>query len=220
MIRNVAAALLALMFVFAAGARADGDGASAGDYTATVPVADTGDAARDAALAGALGQVLGKLAPQAKPGADVLGQAPGFVRNYRYQRAAAGSGLQLQVEFDPGSIQHLVQQLGASLPASAASSAPAADTGAAAAAPAQGGSGKLWVGGLHSGEDFAALLATLHDSPPLHYIVPIAAKDDGVLLQLDFDEPLAEVAKDLVAGGHLQAAPAHEGADASLQWTH
>lgn len=216
MIRFATAALLALFLLFATNLRADEPGSAGGAYSAVVPVADTGDAARDSALSDALAQVLQKLAPQATAAADVLGQAPGLVRNYKYQRAGGGSGLQLQVDFDPGSIQHLIQQLeagaaGASVPATASSS-----TTPAASGP--GGSGTIWVDGLNRATDFATMLSTLRQSPQLHDVMPIGAQNDGVLLQLDYDAPLPDVLSALVAGGHLQTAPAHAGADASLHW--
>jgi hypothetical protein len=211
--RFVMAALLALSLLFAVGAHAQDTPAAGGTYSATVPVADTSDAARNAALSAALTQMLQRLAPQVTPGADVLGQAPGLVRNYKYQRAAGGSGLQLQVDFDPGSIQHLLQQLDAS----ATTSTPAAG-GSVAAPVAAGGSGTVWVDGLNSAADFATLLSTLRASPQLHNVVPMSAQNDGVLLQLDYDAPLPEVLNALGTGGHLQAAPAHQGADASLHW--
>lgn len=213
MMRWISAALLALSLFFASGVHAQ-DAAAGGTYSATVPVADTSDAARDSALSTALTQVLQRLAPQAVPSADVLGQAPGLVRNYKYQRATSGNGLQLEVDFDPGSIRHLLQQLDAS---AAAAPAPGS-TSAAPIAAGPGGSGAVWVDGLDSATDFAAMLSTLRQSPQLHNVVPVAAQNDGVLLQLDYDAPLPEVLNALIAGGHLQTAPAHQGADASLHW--
>ncbi|MEO7149956.1 MAG: DUF2066 domain-containing protein [Rhodanobacteraceae bacterium] len=212
MLRLLLATLLALSLGWALGARA----ADAGGYAATVPVADTSDAQRDAALSSALAQVLAGIAPKAVPGTDVLAQAPGLVRNYRYQRGAGGHGLQLQVEFDPGSIRHLAQQLGAPIAASDASGG-ASDESTQAVAGA-GGSGTLWVGGIEDSGDFAALLAALRQSAQLHDVTPVAAQNDGVLLHLEYDAPLADIATVLVAGGHLQPAPAHNGADASLRW--
>lgn len=215
--RFMMAALLACTLLFSAGARAQEPASAGGTYSAVVPVTDTSDAARDAALATALTQVLQRLQPQVTPGADVLGQAPGLVRNYKYQRAEAGNGLQLEVDFDPGSIQHLLQQLDAS--AAAAATAPAAgSTSLAPVAVAAGGNGTVWVDGLSSSTDFASMLSTLRGSPQLHNVVPVAAQNDGVLLQLDYDAPLPEVLNALIAREHLQTAPAHPGADASLHW--
>ena len=214
MSRFLAAALLAFSLLFVMHAHAD-DSAPAGGYSATVPVADTTDAARDKAIAAAFTQVLSGLAPNTTPTADVLAQATGYVRNFRYQRASGG-GLQLQVDFGPGSIQHLLQQMGAS--ATAAANAPAA-AGSAGAPVAAGGSGTWWVDGLGSAQDFATLLATLRQSDQLQNVTPIAAQGDGVLLQLSWNAPLPDVLNALTGGGHFSAAPAHPGADASLHWS-
>lgn len=219
MMRWISAALLALALLFSAGAHSQEAAPGGGTYSAVVPVTDTSDAALNTAFSTALTQVLQRLAPQAVPGADVLGQASGLVRNYKYQRAPGGTGLQVQVDFDPGSIQHLVQQLDAS---AAAASAPAAASSSAttpvATGTGTGGSGTVWVDGLNSATDFATMLSTLRASPQLHNVVPVAAQNDGVLLQLDYDAPLPQVLNALIAGGHLQTAPAHQGADASLHW--
>src|SRR5579883_1898523 len=179
--------------------------------------ADDTDAARDKAIAAALSQMLGNLAPNAKPGPDVLAQASGYVRNYRYQRAAGGAGLQLQVDFDPGSIQHLLEQMGASATAAANAPAPAGSSGAPVAA---GGKGTWWVDGIGSAQDFATLLATLRQSDQLQDVIPIAAQGDGVLLQLSWNASLPDVLNALTASGHFSTAPAHDGADASLHWSH
>jgi len=213
--RLVIAVLLAFSLFLSSTAHADSAAAAAGGYAATVPVADTSDAQRDAALSVALSQVLAGIAPKAKPGADVLAQASGLVRNYRYQRAAGGHGLQLQVDFDPGSIRHLAQQLGAPVTTSETGGDTIASTQAAAG---PGGSGTLWVGGIEDSGDFVAMLASLRQSTQLHNVTPVAAENDGVLLHLESDTPLADIATALAAGGHLQPAPAHEGADASLRW--
>ncbi|MEO6969047.1 MAG: DUF2066 domain-containing protein [Rhodanobacteraceae bacterium] len=218
MTRFVLLALLMFSFGFAGVARAEDATGAPGGYAATVPVADTSDAQRDAALSAALAQVLTGIAPKVTPGADVLAQAPGLVRNYRYRRGAGGQGLELQVDFDPGSIRHLAQQLGAPVAAFDAGGV-TGDASAQAAADA-GGSGTLWVGGIEDSGDFAVLLAALRQSTQLHNVTPIAAKNDGVLLHLEYDAPFADITTALAAGGHLTAAPAHDGADASLRWVH
>ncbi|HEU0277169.1 MAG TPA: DUF2066 domain-containing protein, partial [Rhodanobacteraceae bacterium] len=82
----------------------------ANPYSATVPVAGTSDAQRSAAIAAALTQVLQQVSPGFVAAPDVLAQAPGYVRDFHYQRAATGAGLQLQVDFDPGAVGRLVAQ--------------------------------------------------------------------------------------------------------------
>lgn len=192
--------------------------APANPYSATVPVAGTSDAQRNAAIAAALTEVLQQVSPGFVPSPDVLAQASGYVRNFRYSRAAAGNGLQLQVDFDSGAVSRLI----AASPAGAAvagTAAPAA--GASAAATAQGGSGTLWVDGIDNSHAFASLLSTLRADTALHDVVPVGAEGDGVLLKLGFDQPLATVLAGLTApNGHLSVEQQpHPGADASLRWT-
>jgi hypothetical protein len=195
-------------------------------YSATVPVAGTSDAQRSAAIAAALTVVLQQTSPGFTPSADMLTNASGYVRDFHYRRAASGAGLELQVDFDPGAIGRLVAQGGgAGAPATAgangaASPATAGSAGAAGTAAASG-TGKLWVGGLDSTHAFASLMSLLRGDDQLHDVVPIGARGDGVLLQVGYSAPLATVIAALEApNGHLaQAAQAHPGADASLQWT-
>ena len=195
-------------------------------YSATVPVAGTSDAQRSAAIAAALTVVLQQTSPGFTPSADMLTNASGYVRDFHYRRAASGAGLELQVDFDPGAIGRLVTQGGgAGAPATAgangaASPATAGSAGASGTAAASG-TGKLWVGGLDSTHAFASLMSLLRGDDQLHDVVPIGARGDGVLLQVGYSVPLATVIAALEApNGHLaQAAQAHPGADASLQWT-
>lgn len=190
-------------------------------YAATVPVAGTSDAQRSAAIAAALTQVLQQVSPGFAAGPDVLAKASGFVRNYRYQRAAAGAGLQLQVEFDPGAVGRLVKQAGAAPAGAVASGAPAASAGPAAAPAPAGGTGTVWISGIDGAHAYADALALLRGDAQLHDVVPIAASGDGMLLQVGFDAPLASVLAALERpNGHLSAATTpHAGADASLRWT-
>lgn len=86
-------------------------------YTVVVSVADTSDAARDAAFGDALAQVLARTSGgqdmSSKAGyADVLKGASGIVQQYQYQRAA--TGLALQVTFDQAAVQRAVAQMGVS----------------------------------------------------------------------------------------------------------
>ena len=84
-------------------------------YAVVVPVTDTSEVQRDQAFATALGQVLERVAGgqdlRDKPGYDdALKGAPGLVQQFQYQRA--GSGLVLQVNFDPGAVRRLITQIG------------------------------------------------------------------------------------------------------------
>lgn len=191
--------------------------APASPYSATVPVAGTSDAQRNAAIAAALTEVLQQVSPGFAASPDVLAQASGYVRNFRYSRAASGNGLQLQVDFDPGAVGRLI----AANPAGGAlaGTAPAAGSSAAPAA-AQGGSGTIWVDGIDNSHAFAGLLSTLRGDTALHDVIPVGAEGDGVLLQIGFDQPLATVLAALTApNGHLaMEQQPHPGADASLRW--
>lgn len=203
--------------------------APANPYSATVPVAGTSDAQRSAAIATALTVVLQGVSPGFSPGADMLANASGYVRDYHYRRAASGAGLELQVDFDPAAVGRMITQAGggsgAATPAPAASTADSAGAVANAAAPdqtaASGGTGTLWVAGIDSSHAFASLLAFLRGDSQLRNVVPVGADGTGVLLQVDFSQPLATVLAALeTPDGHLAASPQpHPGADAALQWT-
>ena len=87
----------------------------ASPYAVVVPVTDTSEAQRDQAFGTALGQVLERVAGgqdlRDKPGYDdALKGAPGLVQQFQYQRA--GTGIVLQVNFDPGAVRQLITQLG------------------------------------------------------------------------------------------------------------
>lgn len=84
-------------------------------YAVVVPVTDTSETQRDEAFATALAQVLERVAGgqdlRSKPGYDdALKGAPGLVQQFQYQRA--GTGIVLQVNFDPGAVRRLVTQIG------------------------------------------------------------------------------------------------------------
>jgi hypothetical protein len=152
----------------------------------------------------------------------MLANASGYVRDYHYRRGASGAGLELQVDFDPGAVGRLVAQGGGApaTPGAAGGVASAASAGTPGTAPASG-TGMLWVGGLDSTHAFASLMSLLRGDDQLHDVVPVGASGGGVLLQMGYSAPLATVIAALEApNGHLaQAAHAHPGADASLQWT-
>ncbi|MGH8147182.1 MAG: DUF2066 domain-containing protein [Rhodanobacteraceae bacterium] len=190
--------------------------APASPYSATVPVAGTSDAQRNTAIASALVQVLQQVSPGTSANTDELAQASGYVRDFHYRRAASGNGLELQVDFDPGAIGRLVAAAQAA--ATTAGATPAA--GGTAAAVAQGGSGSIWVDGIDNSHAFASLLSTLRGDDQLHDVTPVGAHNDGVMLHLGFDQPLASVLAGLTGpGGHLtMGAQPHAGADAVLRW--
>lgn len=90
---------------------------SGSPYDVTMPVTDTTEAQRDATFANALSQVLARVAGgqdlRSKSGYDdALKKASGLVKQYQYQRGA--DGIELQVSFDHGAVNHLISQLGVS----------------------------------------------------------------------------------------------------------
>lgn len=84
-----------------------------------------------------------------------------------------------------------------------------------------GGSGTLWVSGVHSGADFAALLGVLRGDDAVKSADVSSAQGDGVLLDVVTTTSLASIVNDLSAGGRmLPDTTSHPGADASLRWLH
>lgn len=101
-----------LAFAAAAGLHAQSIGSP---YSVVVPVADTGEVQRDEAFAQALGQVLARVAGgqdlRSNDGyAEALKGATAIVQKFQYQRV--GSGLALNVDFEPGAVRRLVGRLG------------------------------------------------------------------------------------------------------------
>ncbi|WP_158881958.1 DUF2066 domain-containing protein [Rhodanobacter sp. L36] len=81
--------------------------------------------------------------------------------------------------------------------------------------------GKLWVSGLESAMDYAALLTTLRGDSSVQLVTTIGAQNDSVLLDVKATLPMNGLAANLAAGGRLLLqGEAHEGADASLRWLH
>lgn len=241
MLRRLMSVLLAVAVAVVAAAQTPPSSSAAAPaaapsspYSATVPVAGTSDAQRGAAIGAALTQVLQQVAPGFVATPEQLAQASGYVRDFHYRRAPSGTGLELQVDFDPGAVGRMVSQgggaataaTGAAAPAAAGSSAAPPATGegsaAAVAGAAASGNATVWVADVDSSRAFAALLALLRGTPQLHDVVPVAAKGNGVLLQLGYSAPLAGVLASLEGpGAHLTAAKTpHVGADASLDWVH
>jgi hypothetical protein len=104
---------VALLLGFAAAPSLRAQGGS--PYSVTVPVPDTSDAQRSDAFATALSQVLARVAGgqdlRGKAGYDdALKNAAALVRHFQYARAA--TGMSLSVDFEPGAVRHLVDQLG------------------------------------------------------------------------------------------------------------
>ncbi len=184
-------------------------------YSATVPVPDTSSAQRNHAFEVALTQVLTQTAGHdlsQQPGyGEALGKASNYVTQYQYQKDAQDGGFSLQVSFDPSSIHSLVRRLG---------SAPAPTPAAGQAAPDIGGSGTLWVDGIHSADAMARLLAALHDDAQVVSVQLAQAGGHGVMLHLQTRVSMNTLTQGLISQGVLAPDPAgHPGADASARWT-
>jgi uncharacterized protein len=79
--------------------------------------------------------------------------------------------------------------------------------------------GVVWVSGLHSAADYAAVLAAIRNDPAVRSVTTVGAQEDGVLLEVNATTALTRVMTGLGAGGHLlPASSAHEAADVSLRW--
>ncbi len=81
-------------------------------------------------------------------------------------------------------------------------------------------SGRLWVSGLGSAQDYASLLALLRDDSTITHVDTLSVDDNGILLSVSSLVPLTNLGAGLAAGGRLQVASAHEGADVALRWMH
>ncbi|MBB3225660.1 hypothetical protein FHW69_000250 [Luteibacter sp. Sphag1AF] len=79
-------------------------------------------------------------------------------------------------------------------------------------------SGKIWVSGLKSATDYAALLATFQSDPAVRSVSTLSAHNDGVMLSVTASAPLARLISGYAAGGHILSADAHEGADIGTRW--
>lgn len=166
---------------------------AAGLYAGTAPVASQSDEDRAVALRAAFGQVIVKLSGNSavltRP--DVvraMSKVDRYMQSYGYQNdpAQPAGHLQLVVQFDRGSIDSLLHDLGldaapdsaaavppAPTPGAAPGSAPGAVTAttpgsvpaatadATAAGPQTSGSYRLWITGLRSAEDYARLIGAL-----------------------------------------------------------
>jgi hypothetical protein len=82
-----------------------------------------------------------------------------------------------------------------------------------------GNSANVWVSGLNSAGDYAALMDALHDDPAIRSVNAAQADGNGILLQVKGNGSLRALAAGVGASGHLLTAQAaHDGADVSLRW--
>lgn len=187
---------------------------AANPYQASVPVADTSAKNRGHAFAAALGRVMSQVSGHA-PSAAAKREASTYVRQYRYQRAPAGSPqpYRLVVTFAPSAIAHLQQAESAALADTDAGSVDASLTSLPA------GDHGVWVSGIRSTLGFADVVAALRAQPGVDSVTVRKAHGDGMLLDVRTSVALGRVLGALTAGGSFAAADAaHAGAAVSLRW--
>lgn len=178
-------------------------------YSGSVQVRSQDDAERADALRSALAKVViersGDAAALAREDvANEVAKADRYVLQYSYQRAAPGTPLQLVAQFDAAAVDALLLRLGllAETPA----------TGAVA------GQTRVWIGGLHDADDWLRVSGYLARHPMLRDSRPLAAHDEGVLMQLDLAGTLAQFLDALAQERTLvpDAGAAHADAAATL----
>ncbi|MBC6942358.1 MAG: DUF2066 domain-containing protein [Xanthomonadales bacterium] len=178
-------------------------------YSGSVQVRSQDEAERADALRSALAKVViersGDAAALAREDvANEVAKADRYVLQYSYQRAAPGAPLQLVAQFDAAAVDALLLRLGllAETPA----------TGAVA------GQTRVWIGGLHDADDWLRVSGYLARHPMLRDSRPLAAHDEGVLMQLDLAGTLAQFLDALAQERTLvpDAGAAHADAAATL----
>ncbi len=152
-------------------------------YSGSVQVRSQDDAERADALRSALAKVViersGDAAALAREDvANEVAKADRYVLQYSYQREAPGAPLQLVAQFDAAAVDALLLRLGL-----------LAETPATGAADGQT---RVWIGGLHDADDWLRVSGYLARHPMLRDSRPIAAQDEGVLMQLDLAGTLAQ----------------------------
>ena len=196
--------------------------AAGSPYTGEVPVASQGDADRADGLKAALAQVVVRVAGDAavlsRPEvANAIGEAERYVQQFQYRQDVVTDNGQPQVqltlvaEFDHDAVDRLLQGSGAAPAAADASSPAPADM-----APS---TFNVWVGGIHSANDYARMMAALAGNDYVRDAHVELARGDGVQLRLATSVPLARVLDAFDAGTVLHvthAKPPVDGIDALL----
>jgi hypothetical protein len=196
--------------------------AASGLYTAQVPVATQADEERAEALKTALGQVMVRVSGDAsvltRPEvAKALGQAERYVQQFQYQQDVVTESGQPQVrltlvaQFDRDAVDQLLHMPGAAPPAAAGEAAPVE-----AAAP---GTYHLWVGGVHSAQDYARVIGAFSGSEFVRDVQVESARGDGLQLRVASTVALPRMLDLLNSGGVVHVAnakPPIDGIDALL----
>jgi hypothetical protein len=189
-------------------------------YSGEAPVASQSDGERAEALKTALAAVVIRLSGD--PGilangnvAAAVAQADKYVLQYRYQRGMASAdspdatapALVLVAEFDSNAVDRMLAGLGLG----SASSTVAIDT-----TPTEH---RIWLGGIHSAEDYARGLGYLSKQSLIRQSWPVEARGDGLLVRLSVSGGLQRWLDTVDREGVLRvnsASPPLEGIDATL----
>ncbi len=206
------------VFAFALSVLAPAGHAAPSTYTGEAPVNSQSDPERIEALKTALANVV--IQQTGDPGvlargdvASAVAKAERYVLQYRYRpnNAAADDTaprLILVAEFDSTAVDAMLQRLGL------AEAAPG--TAPADAMPSEA---TVWIGGIHSAEDYARVVAYLGKSNFVRSAQPTEARGDGMLVRLSLATDLARF---LDAVGMertlsvVNASPPVDGVDATL----
>jgi len=186
-------------------------------YTGEAPVNSQGDAERTEALKTALANVV--IDVTGDPGvlarsdvASAVGKAERYVLQYRYRQNASGSPdgakFVLVAEFDSTAVDQMLSRLGLGAPGMVE-----ADT---TGAPSEA---TVWIGGIHSADDYARVLGYLGKSNLVRGVQPTQARGDGMLIRLSLATDLKRFLDAMSFERILNvvnAAPPVEGVDATL----
>ncbi|MGH8173645.1 MAG: DUF2066 domain-containing protein [Rhodanobacteraceae bacterium] len=184
-VRTACACLAALLIALCAGTA----WAAPTTYTGEAPVNSQGDSERTEALKTALAnvviQVTGDAGVLARSDvASACGKAERYVLQYRYRLNASsspdGAKFMLVAEFDSTAVDEMLGRLGLG--------APGAVEAEAAATPSEA---TVWVGGIHSADEYARVLGYLGKSNLVRSVQPTQARGDGMLIHLSLATDLA-----------------------------
>ncbi len=204
---------LAISFVALAPSRAQ---AAPTTYTGEAPVNSQSDDERVDALKTALASVV--IQQTGDPGvlsrsdvAAAVAKADRYVLQFRYRKSNDGAGapLVLVAEFDSTAVDQMLQRLGLGEFA-------AGTTAPIDATPTEA---TVWIGGIHSAEDYARVVGYLGKSPLVRGVRPQQARGDGMLVKLSLGTDLAHFLDAVGIERTLSvvsASPPVDGVDATL----
>lgn len=171
------------------------DAALSNPYAATVPVADSSEAARAEALRKALQVVLTTVSGGMPGGSGTLRTAESLLRYYGYVRDSVSGALMLQAEFDRRAVNQLLRDAG--MPIFGVRASPASDF-------------ELLIDGVASSADYAAILRYLQAQSGVRSLQIRAVADDGIQLSLSAEGGESAFSEAALSGGVLRPlAPGH-----------